>query len=426
MTDRSPHPPASLQTAAMQPVWEAVRNRLDRYGPGHRSHIKLGRLPTEASLVLRSLMDSSGTRVDLDALEASLVALGVADDLDASLTVLGHPPSQPAAERRAARVRAAEVRKTLERSVRGWPEPWAPRWAADVSSSGAFAKLQPAEVASLTADVRRLLDVLDGGAASLPLTRDRNDRHSRIDIAARLFGSSHALDSQTLRERLCRRALALRAGRVAVSADESALSEHEIWEASGVHLDRVSSPILTWGLDFHGDTAVAELARLSTRAGVPFPITTAALERWPLAGNRHRGPILVVENPRVVEAAADANVGFAVVTTNGNPRRNVTTLVGDLVAAGNDVYYHGDFDSAGLAICARMIDLGCRPFAMADEDYRAACDRASAEGIPLPVDDHPSSPTPWSPQLQRSFNDDRGRRIVHEELLLPALLAFAP
>lgn len=438
-----PGPPASLRAPAVQSLWESIRSRLDRHGPDHRSQVVVGDLPDEASLVLRSLLGRGGARIDLTELEAALVGLGVGPDLDRALTTLGHPPSPAATERRAARARTVEIRQRIDEAVAGWPEPWAGRWATEVVASGAVSKLTPDQIEPLVDDVRRLLDLIDGRRRLSPaLVGDGRGRWSRVDVAARLFGSAHGLDSSTLRQRLCRRALALRSGgseggSVGESGfgsesepDGSALAdhlvEHEVWDAAGIHLDRVSSPILTWGLDLAGGSAIAELARASTRAGFPFPLTTAALERCPVAGLTHRGPILVVENPRVVEAAADAAAGLAVMTTNGNPRRNVVALVADLVQAGSEVHYHGDFDSAGLAICARMVELGCRPYAMSDGDYEVACAQAAAERASLVFDGSPAGPTPWSPRLQEAFNHHHGRRVIHEEFVLNQLLAFDP
>jgi len=130
----------------------------------------------------------------------------------------------------------------------------------------------------------------------------------------------------------------------------------------------------------------------------------------------------VVENPRVVEAAAQSRSPAAVVAANGNPSGAVRLLIRQLDAGGAHLRYHGDFDAAGLAICGRMHAIGCTPWRMTSGDYLAALDAADAEGVDLPTDEEPVPPTPWEPALQRVFDDHR--RIVHEERLLPGLLAI--
>jgi hypothetical protein len=84
------------------------------------------------------------------------------------------------------------------------------------------------------------------------------------------------------------------------------------------------------------------------------------------------------------------------------------------------VAYHGDFDSSGLRICARMHRLGLTPWRMDVAAYHEALAATDLEGAKLPVDAHRAPPTPWDPQLRDAFDHDR--RIVHEERLLELLL----
>jgi uncharacterized protein (TIGR02679 family) len=109
------------------------------------------------------------------------------------------------------------------------------------------------------------------------------------------------------------------------------------------------------------------------------------------------------------------------VSTNGNPSGAVRLLLDQLLAAGCQLRYHGDFDAAGLAICARMARLGLRPWRMGVTDYLEALTAAADTGVALPVDDRRAPPTPWDPALRSVF--DEHRRIVHEERLLPGLLS---
>lgn len=131
--------------------------------------------------------------------------------------------------------------------------------------------------------------------------------------------------------------------------------------------------------------------------------------------------VYVFENPRIVEAAADRGIQAAMIAGNGNPATAVTTLIAQLQATGGVVRYHGDFDAAGIAICARLHAAGIAPWRMAADDYQKALDRSVMAGIPLDRDPHACGPTPWDNGLGAVFNADR--RVVHEELLVDDLLA---
>lgn len=89
-------------------------------------------------------------------------------------------------------------------------------------------------------------------------------------------------------------------------------------------------------------------------------------------------------------------------------------------ASGAELRYHGDFDTAGLAICARVMALGLIPWRMSAADYLEAVASADAEGAVLPRDTRAPGPTPWEPSLQSIFA--QSRRIVHQERLLSALI----
>ena len=121
-----------------------------------------------------------------------------------------------------------------------------------------------------------------------------------------------------------------------------------------------------------------------------------------------------------MEAAAQRRIDQTVVAANGNPSGAVQLLVEQLLAAGAPLRYHGDFDTAGLALCARMAALGVEPWRMTARDYLAAVELARVDGVDLPIDDAPVPPTPWDLALAAHF--ERHRRVVHEERLLPHLL----
>lgn len=400
----TPQPlPESLLQKGLQPLWASARQRLDRFGPERRGTVAWPDLGPSGELVLESLLGRRlASRLDLAELEAALTDREIAEDLCSALTRLGHPPSNEASQRRGARQRAAAARAALGPAVADWPEPWAARWAAGLVSSGLLGGLDSERVESLAADVRRLLDRLD---------QTELISASRTELAASLFGSSHALDQGTRLASFVRRALRCRLG--------EPLGGRELWEASGIQPDRVSAPALVWAIPVIGNSPVDRAIRAATDGGLPLHVSLLAMLRHPLqvpAGS----PVLVVENPRLVEAAAERGLGCCIVSTNGNPTTAVTTLVQQLQESGARLWYHGDFDATGIAICRRMHDLGCRPWRMDALDYQEAVTRAERDGVRLDRDSKVCGPTPWDSALEELFGTRR--LVVHEEFVLDPVL----
>ena len=254
------------------------------------------------------------------------------------------------------------------------------------------------------ADVRRLLDHLAEAA---------NHGVGRTQLAATLFGSAHALDR----------------GRKLTTAAESALRHRieggtglegrELWEAAGILADRVSAPVLTWSIPVAGTSPLDVQIRAATSGALPIHLSLVAMQRYPVSvpgGSR----VLVVENPRLVEAAAERELPSCVVTTNGNPTTAVWTLLNQLQRSDAHLLYHGDFDAAGLAICGRMHAGGCEPWMMDASDYEAAVEMATQSGVRLERESRPCGSTPWDPALQEAFA--HLRLIVHEEFVLDGVL----
>lgn len=430
--------PESLSRAGLQPVWAAARRHLDRQGSERRGAISRPSLDSGSVLALESLLGKRlAKRLDLAEVEAALAALGVGDNLGEALARLGHPPSSDASARRAARARSASARAALERAVEPWDEPWVVEWAGGVVRAGLLGGLSGGEVEGLTTDVRRLLDRLD--ELELRRTIGRGDRKavdpapcaspsgshsshrplepvgvSRTELAAELFGSSHALDQGTKLASFVSRALQYRLG--------VGLDGRKLWEASGIQADRVSAPALTWAVPATGGSALDEAIRASARGRLPLHISLLAILRHPVevpAGTT----VLVVENPRLVEAAAERGLECCVVAANGNPATAVTTLVGQMQQSGARVWYHGDFDVAGIAICRRMHEMGCTPWMMDARHYEHAVRLADSSLVQLERSAKGCGPTPWDPGLEAAF-DDR-RLIVHEEFVLDGVLSEA-
>lgn len=394
--------PTSLRSPELDPLWALVRIRLESRGRESRGRLSLPTLSSSAKLALKALLGQPVRRtLDLSSLETSLIRLRIGEDLAGALASLGHNVSEESARRRAKRAISKEARITARAIVSEWPEPWAKQWVDEVIRAGILRGLTREHAQLLFEQVRAVIAHLE---------QDRPAPISRVDLAARVLGSSHALDTGTRVEAAVARALAFKLG---------PSGHRDLWAQAGVHLDLTSVPVLTWRLPLTQECGLAQLSRSAHDAGIPLHLSRFALEAHP-ADVPRGSRILVVENPRVVEAAAQMRASMPVISTNGQPSSTVLLLLTQLLDAGADLRYHGDFDAAGLAICGRLSRLGLTPWRMNEADYRAALAAADAAGAVLLKDQHAPGPTPWDPALQEVF--DRERRIVHEERLFPDLI----
>ena len=407
--------PESLLKAGLQPVWSAVRHKLDRSGSQRPGTIARPDLDQNSELTLESLLGRRLTkRLDLDGLEKALVAQGLGENLSDALTRLGHPPSAAAARRRLDRTRSEAARAALNSAVAAWGEPWAASWAHGITSSGLLAGLDRDETMDLVRKVRRLLDRLDEPERSRAGRADSTASGpgtSRTELAAELFGSSHALDDGQRLASAVSHALRRLVGHP--------LERRELWEACGISSDRVSAPVLVWSAPVAGDSPLAQVVRAAALGMLPLHINLLALLRHPLTvpvGTE----VLVVENPRLLEAAAERRLPRCVVAANGNPTTAVTTLLHQMLQSGASVRYHGDFDAAGIGICRRMHEFGCSPWLMDLSDYRDAIGSAELKGVQLHSDSKDCGSTPWDPRLEAGFNSER--LIIHEEYIVDRVL----
>lgn len=403
MTDRDI--PASLLQPGLGDTWAAIRRGLDRNGPSWRGTITLPDLDSASNLSLASLLGRKPPRrLDLSDLETALVRRNVGGDLCDAITRLGCPPAATAVERRAAQARGRVARAALAAAIESWAEPWASQWADELQRSGIIGSLEGDDVTGLAGNVRRLLDHLD---------RFATGGTSRTQLAATLFGSAHALDRGRKLTTAAESALRHRI------AGGSGLDGRELWEAADIQADRVSAPVLTWAIPVAGTSPLAVQIRSATSGALPVHISLVALQKYPITVPRG-SPVLVVENPRLVEAAAERELPGSVVATNGNPTTAVRTLLGQLQGSGARVLYHGDFDAAGLAICGRMHAGGCEPWMMDASDYEAAVRMAGQSGVRLAAESRDCGATPWDPALQKAF--EHRRLAVHEEFVLDRVL----
>ena len=395
----------SLLDNRMEPVWAAARKRLDKGGPTRRGRIR-PELNSHSRHVLAALLGREPTKtIDLTVLEQALIDRGVGSDLNEALSRLRYSPSLEASKRRAEKARHSEVRETINAQTASWPEPWADQWGKTVRSAGLLSDLDQQDTAHLTCRVRMLLDRLN----------DNPRVSSRTELAARLYGSSHALDDKEKLFRFVEHALRLRTGR----AD---LSGRELFEHVGIEHCMVSAPVLTWAIPAIRNDPLGEQIHAANQGSIPLHINLYALRQ-----NQVRVPpgtrVLVVENPRLVEAAAQRNLPACVIASNGMPTTAVTTLARHLAQSRAQLWFHADFDQAGFRIGNLWHKKGHHPWMMTHTDYLDAVREAEKDGLDLPVDDDPGScgETPWDPKLRRTYQNRCLK--VHEELLTDRVLA---
>jgi uncharacterized protein (TIGR02679 family) len=392
--------PDSLRHDGLDPFWSALRAQLDRNRERRPATLRRTPLDAPAERALRALLGGAfRSRIDLDVLERELVVRQIGSDLDDVLTKLGYPPSPAAERRRVDATRRRDARRALEVAIADWPYPWADEWAAGIVASGNLGGLEPDDVTNLASDVARVMRLMSTPELS----------SARVDVAAMIFGDAHALDSGLRRTNWLARALRHVVGD---------LDGRDLWTAAGLWPDQVSAPVLVWGLEGFGNAPAVGLLAAANRR-VPVHLSLLALRgrlQVPI-GTR----VLVAENPRVVEYAAERRLPIPVISTNGNPSTAVQTLVDYLIWSDADVRYHGDFDAAGLAICGRMLERGCRPWKMDVVDYEAALHQADEHDVRLDRDERRCGETTWDPDLASIFNRDR--LIVHEEFVLPELFS---
>ncbi len=377
--------PGWLADPALAPVWEVLHSRLERHGPGWRGRVTFTDLTPASQRALSDLLGrplvGASCRLDVADLDARLLAAG------GLLPVVELATGALVVDRRTEReLAAARADEPVEAARAELPEaPWVPTWLVQLR------RLGPAVV-----DARAAAKVL----AALGTGREG----SRVDLAAQLLGDAHALDDDSPVAGLVLRGLALR---WELELPLAAEGRRELWRLAGVSGDAVSSTCLILGLPLLSGGLARRLAD-----GDPVHVTRRDLARYEVevaSGTR----VLVCENPRVLEAIADSDLGVAVVCGNGNPNLVTLEVVRRLAASGAVLDYHGDFDWPGIAIAGRLLAaVGARPWAMSARDYLAAPAGVALRGAPVQAD--------WEPGLTEAMLE-RGC-VVHEESVLDTLL----
>ena len=162
-------------------------------------------------------------------------------------------------------------------------------------------------------------------------------------------GDPHMFDLDTLTGRRLVEAVAELLHEVEPTRPDSARA---LLARVGVLADRLSATVLVQNLLVTGTGVVDERLRLG---GGPVPLTLYDLTVHPptLAA----APLLVVENPSVLEAAMAIGFTGALACTSGHLRAVDHALLERAVDCGMHLSYAGDIDRDGLIIAKQVQDL---------------------------------------------------------------------
>jgi uncharacterized protein (TIGR02679 family) len=198
---------------------------------------------------------------------------------------------------------------------------------------------------------------------------------TRAQLAADVLGDPHALDNgravATLVVAVRRQAVAMGG---AVETDIPGEKARDVWAKAGILVNELARPVLFLNVptvapeQIPGEPCYASLRRL-----IRSPPS------WDVAGRS----VYVCENPNLLAIAADrlGRLCPPMVCTDGMPAAAQDRLLSQLVRDGARLWYHGDFDWAGLGIGNVMMrEYNVRPWRYGAADYLAAVRAAPHSG----------------------------------------------
>jgi uncharacterized protein (TIGR02679 family) len=408
----------------LEPVWVAIRGRLERTGIQVTGTVTVA-LEEQGADRLSGLLGrrvTSPTRVRLADVDAALRRSAAAAGLVTVIEAL----SGPLVDRKAAHVARTEARASTAAQLdaalaeagvsdRGW----VPTFVEGTRLAGILTKAGDGAGAAVVHAGAVLAELAAAGA--LDPARSASERASGwglAELATKCTGDAHGLDSGRVAAALVLRAAAAAHG---LHPPESTAEVRNMWNRLGVVPDELSGTVLVWSLRPPGDDPWSVMMRARADLGLVTHLTlhelngAAATLAWAVIGTT----VSVCENPQVLQAAARARATGALLCTSGNPASAAWVLLRGLVKQGALVRYHGDFDWPGVAIAGRILAAGAQPWRMSADHYRDALTAArSTDKLPLAGT---PGPTPWDPQLAETMS--RSGIAIHEEALLDVLLA---
>jgi uncharacterized protein (TIGR02679 family) len=347
----------------------ALRERLRRFlgsrnADGRAATLRVVGLSPHEYDVLASLMGkkprfSNSMLVDIDLIDAALHRAGLAASLRDALEHLDGPIVHAPAVRAEARARWADV--------------------AAGARHGDLAGLlhTPLGLGLLKRLARQdpTVGVRLRERAEAVLMRLPASGLSRAQLAAQTLGDAHALDVGEATASLVLAAWRQHEQRSMRADAEDAFDTpsneriRDVWARAGVLINELARPALFLNLP------MADGAHPLSPAGEPGYASLRMLlrspPRWAVRGRE----VYVCENPNFVAIAAD-QLGrhcAPLISTDGMPAAAQRALLGQLVQAGGQLLYHGDFDWAGVQIANHVMRAyGARPWRFSSADYETA------------------------------------------------------
>ncbi|MFE7112999.1 TIGR02679 family protein [Streptomyces sp. NPDC057575] len=397
-------------------LWGAVRKRLEGNGVQCTGSLRLTAVSSQErndlSLLLGKPLTGTAVTVRLDALDERLHTSAAGLGLREVLEELGPRLTDRRAAREDDAAQRGYVWSSLTTSLDASPlagQEWTRQWYALLRRTGVPRGVTPEAAVRTLQQAVHVLAVL--------LEPERTGTRGRGELAATTTGSAHGLDDGTWLARLVQRGVAL-----AYDTDlpSNAAGRRALWRLVSVTPDEVSSTVLTYGLRPVGEGWRERSLRERAAHHAETHLTPRDLLDVHLqlpAGTVVR----ICENPRVVEAAADAACAKPLVCTSGSAATVVLTLLDALDATGCRFAYHGDFDWPGIALANRIIRrYAALPWRMDAEDYERLAADSQAEGVPqLPLDGRPVD-ADWDPGLAPAMT--ALGVALHEEATLDLLV----
>jgi uncharacterized protein (TIGR02679 family) len=201
---------------------------------------------------------------------------------------------------------------------------------------------------------------------------------SRAQLAALTLGDAHALDvgeataSLVLAAWRQHEAGSMRADIEDAFDTPSNERIRDVWARAGVLINELARPALFLNLP------LADGAQPLSPPGEPGYASLRMLLRSPPRWAVRGRTIYVCENPNFVAISAD-QLGrhcAPLICTDGMPAAAQRALLGQLVEAGGQLLYHGDFDWPGVQIANHVMRaFGARPWRFSSADYETAVEQ---------------------------------------------------
>ena len=395
---------SALEKPELAPVFARIRHHIERYGPVPLGTVTL-HMTQQQAMALAALMGTSQlrtgrVRIELarldSALRSSRLHIGLLDVLERlGGEIVNHRQTRAAATARESamwerlRVKAVALNPALE------------SWLSKVRARGTARKL-------VGEDPEPMLEQVLSVISELPCD------HVSLQRLAVRFGSAHALDWNRPLGSL---SLSARAHLQGEEAPSSAARRRRLWLEFGVLLDTLSATVLTLNLRAASGNLVGTILNACTAAREPASLTLGQLMLAPLTFAPGHPPVLVCENPAVMEhVKGQANHAPAMVCVAGRFNTAAATLLQYLVSSGVALRYHGDFDFPGIAIANEVVArFGAVPWKYDTASYLHAI--ARHPGHPLSERRVEAS---WDPELASSLVEHQ--RAIHEEAVVDDLL----